>query len=82
MRTAPEHDRAALSADAVSLRDCAARLDALASDLPADRLPRGADALAVLAKRCRTAADDLDAAAAAFDRAPDRPQAEAARAGQ
>lgn len=78
MRTRPEHDRAMLRADTAALRDCAARLDALADDgLLAAGGPDWNDVFPALAERCRVAAAELDRAAAAFFTAP----AEAGTAG-
>jgi hypothetical protein len=67
MRTTPAHERAALHADAVSLRECAARLEALADELPADETgPDWTGILVLLAKRCRVTAEELEAAAALY----------------
>jgi hypothetical protein len=67
MRTPPQHDRAALTADAATLRACAARLEALAAgDLPAQDGTDWAGILASLAKRCEVAAADLERAAALY----------------
>jgi hypothetical protein len=60
----PEHDRAVLITDATTLRDCAGRLEELTARLPAgDAAHEWAAALEALARRCRVAAGDLEAAA-------------------
>jgi hypothetical protein len=73
MRALPEHDRAVLHADAALLRESAIRLEALTDDLPADPGPDWTGILAAFTRRCRVAADELEAAAALIaDDAPDR----------
>lgn len=66
MRTPPQHDRAALTADGASMRECAARLESLADELPAGALTDWGTVLAALARRCEVAAADLGTAAALF----------------
>lgn len=66
MRTPPQHDRAALTADGLTLTACAARLEALADELPAGAVTDWSAVLAGLARRCEVAAADLRAAAALF----------------
>jgi hypothetical protein len=74
MRTTPAQERAALHADAVSLRDCATRLEALAEELPADETgPDWTGILVLLARRCRVTAEELEGAAALYRE--DRPVA-------
>lgn len=70
MRTPPQHDRAALTADEETLRACADRIEALAGELPADAVTDWGTVLAALAKRCEVASADLRTAAALF--APER----------
>lgn len=67
MRNTPAQERAALHAEAVSLRDCATRLEALAEQLPADETgPDWTGILILLAQRCRVTAGELEAAAALY----------------
>ena len=67
MRTTPAQERAALHAEAVSLRDCATRLEALAEELPADETgPDWTGILVLLARRCRVTAEELEGAAALY----------------
>lgn len=66
MRTPPQHDRAALTSDGVTLAACAARLETLADELPAGAVADFGSVLAALARRCEVAAADLRAAAALF----------------
>jgi hypothetical protein len=79
MRNTPAQERAALHAEAVSLRDCATRLETLATELPADETgPDWTGILVLLAQRCRVTADELEAAAALYRE--DRPARGAAAA--
>ncbi|WP_034270910.1 hypothetical protein [Actinospica robiniae] len=70
MRTPPQHDRAALTADEQTLRACAARLEALAGELPAGAVTDFGTVLAALARRCEVASADLRTAAALFKSGP------------
>jgi hypothetical protein len=83
MRSTPAQERAALHAEAVSLRDCAGRLETLADQLPADETgPDWTGILVLLAQRCRVTAGELEATAALYRE--DRPgarQAASAEAG-
>ena len=81
MRSTPAQERAALHAEAVSLRDCAGRLEALADQLPANETgPDWTGILVLLAQRCRATAGELEATAALYRE--DRPGArQAASAG-
>jgi hypothetical protein len=81
MRTPPQHDRAALTADGATLRECAARLEALAEELPAGAVTDFATVLAALARRCEVASADLRTAAALFGSGPAEPAAGAGRRG-